>query len=71
MTRPPPNGSWPGLRGRIDADLVKSLVTNPAHTIFYACGPGTLVQTAERIVLGELHFPRAQFKAEKWGAMSE
>ena len=70
-TRPPDDGLWVGLTGRIDAEFVKSLVLNPDTTVFYGCGPNALVEAAEKIVLHELHFPRSQFRAEKWGDMKD
>jgi ferredoxin-NADP reductase len=70
-TRAAENGPWEGLRGRIDAELVKSLVLDPATSVFYACGPTAFVEAAEKMVVNELRFPRVQFKAEKWGAMKE
>ena len=66
-TRVPEDGSWKGLRGRIDGDFIKSLVIDLPQTTFYACGPNTLVDTAEKIILHELHFPKNQFRAERWG----
>lgn len=70
-TRPPEDGLWTGLSGRMDAEFVKSLVTNPDQTVFYACGPNTFVEAVEKIVLQELRIPRSQFRAEKWGAVKE
>lgn len=66
-TRVPDDGSWHGLRGRVDGDFLKSLVIDPERTVFYACGPNSFVEASERIVLQELSFPKEQFKAEKWG----
>jgi ferredoxin-NADP reductase len=40
---------------------------DPAHTIFYACGPNELVEFAEELVLHELKVPKEQMKTEKWG----
>jgi ferredoxin-NADP reductase len=57
---------WPGRRGRIDAAWVKAHVSDLAKTVFYACGPTTLVEFAEGVVF-ELGAPKAQMKTEKWG----
>ncbi len=66
-TRAHDDGSWPGLRGRIDAELLKLPVRHLPATLFYACGPNALVEAAEKIVVREFHFPKSQFRSEKWG----
>jgi ferredoxin-NADP reductase len=58
---------WTGRRGRITADWVKEHVHDLPNTVFYACGPNELVEFAETLVLDELHVPKEQMKAEKWG----
>jgi ferredoxin-NADP reductase len=58
---------WEGRRGRIDADWVRSHVTDLANTVFYACGPNALVEATENLVLKELKVPKEQMKTEKWG----
>jgi ferredoxin-NADP reductase len=37
------------------------------NTIFYACGPNELVESAEAVVLNDLGVPKEQMKTEKWG----
>ena len=58
---------WPGRRGRIDAAWVKEQVSDPANTVFYACGPNALVELAEKLVVEDLGMPKSQMKTEKWG----
>lgn len=65
-TRLNPADSWPGRRGRIDAAWVKSQIGDLSNTVFYACGPTTLVEFAEGLVF-ELGAPKTQMKTEKWG----
>jgi ferredoxin-NADP reductase len=45
---------------------LKAHVRDLANTVFYACGPTTLVEFAEGVVF-ELGAPKAQMKTEKWG----
>ncbi len=66
-TRLSDSDPWPGRRGRIGADWVKEQISNINDTIFYACGPNALVDSAERLVLEELQCPKEQLKLEKWG----
>ncbi len=58
---------WTGRRGRIDAQLIRDHIHDPANTVFYACGPNELVEATERLVLEELKIPKDQMKTEKWG----
>lgn len=66
-TRLTDDDPWTGRRGRPTAEWVKGFVTDPANTVFYACGPNALVDAAEELVLKELGLPRAQLRLEKWG----
>ena len=66
-TRLTPDDPWPGRRGRIDADWVRSHIHDSAHTVFYACGPNELVENTETLVLEQLGIPKAQMRTEKWG----
>jgi ferredoxin-NADP reductase len=66
-TRLHPEDSWTGLRGRIDAALIRKNILDPAKTVFYACGPNQLVEATEHLVLNELGMPKEQIKTEKWG----
>jgi ferredoxin-NADP reductase len=66
-TRLPDNDPWSGRRGRIDADWIKQHITDTANTFFYACGPTTLVEATEHLVVHEMGIPKAQMLLEKWG----
>jgi ferredoxin-NADP reductase len=66
-TRVLPEDAWTGRRGRIAAEWVKEHIGDLPNTIFYACGPNSLVEFAEDVVLRELGRPREQIKTEKWG----
>src|SRR3954471_14981193 len=46
-TRLSSNDPWKGRRGRIDASWLKAHVKDLSKTVFYACGPTTLVEFAE------------------------
>lgn len=58
---------WPGRRGRIDAAWVREQITEPAETVFYACGPNALVEMTEHLVLAEMGVPKERMRTEKWG----
>ncbi len=58
---------WPGRRGRIDADWVRSQIGDVANTVFYACGPNALVENTHDLVVKELGIPKTQMLLEKWG----
>jgi len=66
-TRLEANDPWQGRRGRIDAAWIKEHVVDLKNTVFYACGPTTLVEGVEHTVLHELGVPKEQVKTEKWG----
>jgi ferredoxin-NADP reductase len=66
-TRLPEGEAWPGRVGRLTPQWVKEHVTDPAKTVFYACGPNQLVEFAEHTVIHGLGIPKEQMKTEKWG----
>jgi len=66
-TRLAPDHPWPGRRGRIEAAWVREQVTDPAKTVFYACGPNALVEAAEHLVVEEMKVPKERMIVEKWG----
>ena len=66
-TRLTPEDPWPGRRGRITPDWVKSFVGDPAQTVFYACGTNEMVEGIEHLVTHDLGLPKEQMKTEKWG----
>jgi ferredoxin-NADP reductase len=59
--------AWVGHAGRITPQWVGQHLTDPAKTVFYACGPNALVEFAERLVVEDLKVPRQQLRLEKWG----
>ncbi len=66
-TRLAEDDPWSGRRGRINADWVKEFISDPAESVFYACGPNALVDNTEKLVLEDLGMPKEQMKTEKWG----
>ncbi|HTI71917.1 MAG TPA: FAD-binding oxidoreductase [Candidatus Limnocylindria bacterium] len=66
-TRLPAEDPWDGRRGRVTPEWVKTFVTDPAHTVFYACGTNAMVESVEHLVLHDLGLPKEQMKTEKWG----
>jgi ferredoxin-NADP reductase len=58
---------WNGHHGRITAHWLREHVTDPATTVFYACGPNALVDFAQELVVQELKIPKEQLRVEKWG----
>ncbi|MBX3731506.1 MAG: hypothetical protein KF791_02805 [Verrucomicrobiae bacterium] len=66
-TRLSPEDPWPGRRGRITPEWVRSFVDDPATTVFYACGTNDMVEAVEHLVTGDLGLPKDQMKTEKWG----
>ena len=66
-TRLAPEDQWTGRRGRIDSGWVRQHVGDLGKTVFYACGPNSLVEAAEKLVVEELNVPKEQMKVEKWG----
>ena len=66
-TRLAPGDPWPGRRGRTTPEWVCEQVSDPAQSVFYACGPNALVELAEDIVVRQLRVPRARMRTEKWG----
>ena len=66
-TRLHPQDSWTGRRGRITVEWVKEQIRDLPKTVFSACGPNELVQSAEELVVRGLGVPKEQMKTEKWG----
>lgn len=61
VSQPPPE--WEGLRGRIDADLIKKYLPNYADYVFYACGPPSMVKAMQAMIEG-LGLAKDKFKVE-------
>ena len=66
VTRLPEGARFAGRRGRIDLDLVRSIVKSPARTLVYACGPGAFVDASLALAL-EAGVPKERTKREVWG----
>ncbi len=65
--------TWPGLTGRIDADMIRNEVLRwqkensleNATPISYGCGPIPMLETMEKVLLG-LGWPKEQIHYEKF-----
>jgi ferredoxin-NADP reductase len=66
VTRLPPEMPFDGLRGRVNDDMVLSLIRDPQTTSYYACGPNEFVDTALAIA-ERLGVPKERRRKEKWG----
>jgi ferredoxin-NADP reductase len=62
-----PEDSWTGLCGRLTSEWIKEHISDLPNTIFYACGPNVLIESAEELILRGLGVPKEQMKTEKWG----
>lgn len=66
-TRLDETDAWEGRRGRIEFQWIQKQVTDLENSIFYVCGPTSLVENTELLIRNELNLPKAQLKLEKWG----
>jgi len=57
------NRGWKGATGFINAELVKKEIPDYKETIFYTCGPPTMVKAMEKLV-EVLGLPKTQLKRE-------
>ena len=65
--------TWPGLTGRIDADMIRNEVLRwqeennleEATPISYGCGPIPMLETMENVLLG-LNWPKEKINYEKF-----
>jgi glycine betaine catabolism B len=57
---------WLGLRGRITADLLKSLVPDFMERRIFVCGPGAFME-ATKAIANQLGFPPEQYHEESFG----
>lgn len=57
--------SWSGLTGRIDSDLINTLVTDLQNSIFWVCGPPPMVDAVEQ-ELGKMAIPMDHVRSEKF-----
>ena len=63
---PPENTSWTGLRGRINAELVRRFTEDAARTVYYSCGSHEFVASLSRMLL-EIGLPKQRVIWEDWG----
>lgn len=61
LTRPGP--SWNGRVGRIDADMIRQMLTDYSERVFYTSGPQRMVD-AMQLVLEEMKIPVSQTRKE-------
>jgi ferredoxin-NADP reductase len=66
VTRLAPEVPFDGLRGRVSDERVRPLLSDPARTTFYACGPSEFVDAALAIA-ERLGVPKDRRRKEKWG----
>jgi ferredoxin-NADP reductase len=64
VTRAAEGSAWSGRRGRVDIDLLRSVLADPQRSVVYACGPNAFVDamTALCASLGV-----SKVRREKWG----
>ncbi len=58
-----PGESWTGLKGRINAQMIKGNIPDYVERVFYICGPPAMVESMEN-QLKELGVPEQQIKKE-------
>lgn len=66
VTRLQPEDKWSGHTGRITPEWIQQQVRDLPNTVFYACGPNTLVEAAEQLTAA-MGVSKEQMKTEKWG----
>jgi ferredoxin-NADP reductase len=64
VTRASDDTRWTGARGRLDRDMLRELVHDPA-TLCFVCGPRALVDAMPK-TLTDLGIPRERIKIEEW-----
>jgi glycine betaine catabolism B len=57
---------WLGLRGRVTADLLQSLVPDLMERRIFVCGPGAFME-ATKAIAKQLSFPMEQYHEESFG----
>ncbi|MEK6852961.1 MAG: FAD-dependent oxidoreductase [Nanoarchaeota archaeon] len=56
---------WHGLRGRIDEQMIKKLVPNLHEVIFYICGPPSMVNAMNEMLI-KMGIPSTRIKLERF-----
>jgi ferredoxin-NADP reductase len=62
----PEDPSWTGLRGRINADMIRQHDPDPQRTHYYSCGAREFVRSMAQ-TLAEMNIPRDRIIYEDWG----
>ena len=57
------NSEWRGATGRIDAEMVKKEIPDYKETVFYTCGPPSMVEAMEKLI-ENLGLPKTQLNRE-------
>ncbi len=67
VTRPHESATeWHGLTGRINEDLIRKHVHDISNTMFFLCGPDTMIKELIE-TLKKMGASDSQIKFEKWG----
>lgn len=65
---------WSGRKGRIDEDALKWFIDKhppiAQSTEYYACGPGAMTTTIQRVLL-DLEIPKSAINIEQFGALKQ
>lgn len=61
----PATGSWKGLTGRIDSEMIKQDIPDYMKRTFFSCGPPKMVE-AMVVILKELGVPDKKIKTENF-----
>jgi ferredoxin-NADP reductase len=68
MSRPPADGSWTGLSGRLDAEMLATIAPDLHERWVYMCGPEGFM-TATRELLESAGFDMTRFHQESFGGV--
>lgn len=66
ITRPEEQHKWQGRKGRIDFDLLKDEIQNPADKIYFLCGSKEFVDNIISMIQS-LEVKREQIRTDVWG----
>jgi ferredoxin-NADP reductase len=64
-----PKANWEGYTGNIDAEMIKKEIPEYPETLFYLCGPPTMVQAIENL-FKVLNVPSENVKKENFSGYS-
>ena len=60
------DNTWQGLKGRLNAEIVKKLVDKPTEAVYFICGLNAMVDSLT-VILTEMNVDKSKVKMEKWG----